>query len=65
MIMGFSSNVTLDTVTSTDYVEGFSFCTEFKSGSQKSGSSLNEVDTSLVKSQLIYFLTEKRLLHIN
>ncbi len=34
--LGFSSNVTPDTVTSTDLIEGFSFCTEFKSGRQKS-----------------------------
>ena len=33
--LGFSSNITLDTVTSTDLVEFFSFCTEFKSSWQK------------------------------
>jgi hypothetical protein len=57
--LGFPSNIASDTVTSTDLVEGFSFCTEFKSSQQKSGGSENEVDTSLVKSQLIYFHTEK------
>jgi hypothetical protein len=57
--LGFSSNVASDTATSTNLAEGFSFCTEFKSSQQKSGSSPNEVDTSLVKSQLIYFHTEK------
>jgi hypothetical protein len=30
--LGFSSNVTSDTVTLTDLIEDFSFCTEFKSG---------------------------------
>jgi hypothetical protein len=31
----FLLNIASDTVTSTDLVEGFSFCTEFKSGQQK------------------------------
>ncbi len=31
MQFGFSSDVALDTVTSTNLIEGFSFCTEFKS----------------------------------
>ncbi len=43
-----------------NFVKSFSLflCNEFKS-SRKSGGSWNEVDTSLVKSQLIYFHTEK------
>jgi hypothetical protein len=40
-------------------------CIEFKSGRQKSGSSPNEVDTSLVKSILIYFQTDRLLLRVN
>jgi hypothetical protein len=48
-------------VTSNNLIEdcSFYFGTEFKSGRQKSGSSPNEVDMSLVKSQLIYFHTKK------
>ncbi len=54
MQLCFSSNITSDTITLTDLIKDFSFlCTEFKSSRQKSGSSPNEVDTSLVKSQLI------------
>jgi hypothetical protein len=59
MQLGFSFNIASDMVTSTDLIEGFSFCTELKSSQQKSGSSPNEVDTSLVKSQLIYLNTKR------
>ncbi len=62
--LGFSSNIAPDTVTSTNLIEDLSFCTEFKSSQQKSGFP-NEVGMSLVKSQLIYFQTERRLLLIN
>ncbi len=64
-LFGISSNVAPDTVTLNNIIKDFSICTEFKSSQQKFGSSLNEVDTSLVKSQLIYFQTEKLSLHIN
>ncbi len=60
MQLGFSSNVTPYIVTLTNLIKGFSFCNEFKSGRQKSGGSPNEVDMSLVKSQLIYFQKERR-----
>ncbi len=38
------------------------FCTEFQTGWQKVQQSPNEVDTSLVKSQLIYFAQSKSAL---
>jgi hypothetical protein len=61
VLLDFSSNVIWDTVTSTDLIKDFSFSlyTEFKSVQPKSGSSPNKVDTSLVKSQLIYIHTKK------
>ncbi len=65
MQLGFSSYVTPVKVTSTNLIKGFGFCSEFKSGRQKSGGSPNEVDMSLVKSELIYFHKERRWLHIN
>jgi hypothetical protein len=56
MQLGFSSYVASDTLTST---KGFRFCAKFLSGKQKSGSSPNDAETYLVKSQLISFHTEK------
>jgi len=54
-------------VTSINLIEDFYLflCTEFKSSWLKSGGSPNEVDTSLVKSQLIYFQQEIQILHLN
>jgi len=43
----------------------FSSALSLRAANKKSGSSPNEVDTSFVKSQLIYFHTKEQLLHIN
>jgi len=59
MQLGFYSDVALDKVTLTNLVKDFSFCTELKSSCLTLAGSPNDLDTSLVKSQLIYFHKEK------
>jgi len=55
------TKVPLDTVTSSNFIEDCNFFSvlSLRAGDKKSDSPQNEVDTSLVKSQLIYFHTKE------
>jgi hypothetical protein len=56
--MFFSSNVTLDTATLTNFVKTINFSVlSLRAANKSLAAPQNEVDTSLVKSQLIYFQT--------